>query len=271
MREATGLVTRRSSCDLLLDISSELASPESGLGVFSSDVTADLQRDAVLAEQLRRVNEGQTPRQLTVFPDNVNLLTAEEKIRIFDNIAMDISYNPTYQRRDKGKILALLASWCRTGFANQLAMLDPFRAISPECTIWLGALQGLEPMSEALFAGRAVGWKLGRELFEQADLYAAPDVDSSSFELRIVSGEGTWRNAIAPSSGSRAKVELSPGVTTLFRLDGRSSLTPRESPSDADEARIEPHERRSIKELNSLHKSLQTLTEAIQSYLQGAK
>ena len=165
LRQRAGLSTNRTSCELILSIAIEWIRSQGEMSLFDThNLPLPIVRGELLG-QLELLGELPGKRKKVVDSLRNTGLSAEEKVRIFDQMALNIADDPVYKDRDRPMMLAQLAFWCRKGFSNQWAILQPFQARLPESAIWLGALQAREPMADMLFVGRTVGLKLAMELF----------------------------------------------------------------------------------------------------------
>ena len=174
LRKHAGLPTRIESCDLIVDIARSWEGSRRGSSLFGSGGWPSLYETRDLFGRLKTYGEFPIADGNLFGLESDAEVTAEQRVRIFDEVARKVVEERSYKSDERGMVLAQLAFWCRKGLANQWAILQPFKTALPECAIWLGALQAQEPMADTLFVGRAVGWKLGIELFKEFDPFDAP-------------------------------------------------------------------------------------------------
>ena len=267
LRQHAGLSTKKDSCKLIADIAKEWMRSEWEMSLFDSKGWPIFHRDNDLLGELKSLGGFQGGDKNVIGSLKETNLTAEQRVRIFDELAPRLISDSTCGSRDRGMNLALLAFWCRKGLSNQWAILQPFQAQVPECAIWLGALQAREPMADTLFVGRAVGWRLAMELFEEMDLFGVPDEDISSFELGVGQAERQWNHFVSGISKARIKVAMAPGVSTYLKIGGRNEMVQGELPISVSYHGERKENLRKVKELRLLQNSLEMTLREIRRYL----
>ena len=269
LRKHAGLPTRRESCDLIVDIARSWEESRRGSSLFGSSGWPALYETRDLFGLLKTYGELPVADGNLIGSENDSELTAEQRVRIFDEVARKVVEDRSYRSDERGMVLAQLAFWCRKGLANQWAILQPFKATLPECAIWLGALQAQEPMADTLFVGRAVGWKLGIELFKEFDLFDAPDEDVSYFEMSVGQLERQWHEMMSSTNRARIKVALAPGVSTYVKVIGRNESLQQELPITTEYSRGKMGEIEEREELKRLQKSLELTLRDLRRYLRS--
>lgn len=148
--------------------------------------------------------------------DQVEEMTAEERVRMFDSVAPRIIRDGvTGEPEDSAFALALGAFICRPGFEQQAVLIDDYWRELPEAMLWLGALQAFVPMADALSIGGGIGWRLAREMVRSESIFDLPRGDVGFSEIR---GEGdrisgAYRGLF---ERDRVDVELYPMVVATF-------------------------------------------------------
>ncbi|MDE2792098.1 MAG: hypothetical protein OXI81_16975 [Paracoccaceae bacterium] len=269
LRKHAGLPTRMESCDLIVDIARSWEGPGRGSSLFGSGGWPALYETRDLFGRLTAYGGFSIADGNRVGSENDAGVTAEQRVRIFDEVARKVVEERKYRSGERGMLLAQLAFWCRKGLANQWAILQPFKATLPECAIWLGALQAQVPMADTLFVGRAAGWKLGIELFEEFDLFDTPDEDVSYFEMSVGQLERQWRDMMSNTNRARIKVALAPGVSTFVKVIGRNELMQQELPIMTEYNRGKIGKGEDREELKRLQKSLERTLRDLRRYLRA--
>ena len=267
LRRRAGLSTKKASCELIVDIAEEWADSPREMSLFGLDIRPAQEGVQELFRQLGGYEHIPLRGNMGVGSSEETKLTAEQRVRIFDEMALRVVSDPTYSAGHRGLMLAQLAYWCRKGLANQWAILQPFQTQLPECAIWLGALQAQEPMADTLFVGRAVGWKLAMELLEDLDLFNAPDDDVSFFELGIGPSERQWSDIVSATNRARVKVGIAPGVSTFLKVNGRNDAVQREIPMGASLIGDKWESPEGTEELKRLQRSLERTLRDLRRYL----
>ena len=269
LRRRAGLSTRMESCDLIVEIARNWEHSGREGSLFGSDTWPVLQETSDLFTRLKAFGEFSIAGSDSGSWDEDAELTAEQRVRIFDEVAKKIVEDGSYGPGERGRMLAQLTFWCRRGLANQWAILQPFQARLPECAIWLGALQAQEPVADTLFVGRAVGWKLASELFREIDLFESPDEDVSYFEMSVGQLDRQWHEMMSNINRDRIKVGLAPGVSTHVKVVGRSEGVQRELPMAREYHRDQVDESVDKEELKRLQKSLERTLRDVRRYLRS--
>ena len=144
-------------------------------------------------------------------------MTAEERVQYFDILAPTLMER---NNRDEQSVvafaLALSAFLCRPGFIQQGTLLRSYAEKVPEAMLWLGALQILSPLADTLMLQSGAGWRISRELFGRADVFAAPNAEAVGEEVEKLSRAKSkgYRKLVEKS---RVDIEVYPMVVGTFR------------------------------------------------------
>jgi hypothetical protein len=157
---------------------------------------------------------GPSPWELDV--QQFSTQTAEERVKLFDQILPTIVSHAGRNSSEKSFAIALLGFTCRPGLMQQAQLLHPVSAEFPEAVMWLGAMQVLGFSFETLAVGSGVGWRVARDLFEPVEPFGTPTCDIAFSELLILN-RGKGSNLVHSIVNSRLDVEITPGVTALVR------------------------------------------------------
>ena len=267
LRKQAGLSTRIDSCQLVLDIVKDWAhSQREGLliGEICSPV---LRGENETINLLRKYPNAPRYSGDLVGAMNDSELTAEQRVKIFDEIAISLVKDSQLSSNEKGMMLAFLAFWCRRGLVNQWAILQQYHKRLPQCAIWLGALQYKEPIADTIFIGKAAGWKLAIELFEELDLFRAPDEDISFFELSVGQTERQWQDIVSSKNRSRIKVGIAPCISTHLKIGSQMDSLQLDLFDETDRKRKQIYDIGNSKELYRLQGSLKRALREVERFL----
>ncbi len=144
-------------------------------------------------------------------------MTAEERVQYFDVLAPTLmERNSRDEQSVAAFALALSAFLCRPGFIQQGALLRNYAEKVPEAMLWLGALQILSPLADTLMLQSGAGWRISRELFGRADVFAMPNVEAVGEEVEKLS-RAKSKGYRKLAEKSRVDIEVYPMIVGTFK------------------------------------------------------
>ncbi len=175
---------------------------------------------------------------------------AEARVRIADKLLAQVAMSdaPLISR---GLGAAYIARKATNNYLAQRGLIEPVFEKLPEASVWLGLMQGDEPLGQLLGTEGGLGWRVLARIEERVDFLARPTCDISVDELRIYSGA---HRSELPGTTSRVVVEIIPGVNATLSKPG----------SQSDKAAKRPP-KRSYKQSDTLDAVSESLEAALQA------
>jgi hypothetical protein len=145
----------------------------------------------------------------------------EERVRLLEEFLRSLS-TQSRENIDMAFLVGYLVSMIAPGTLDHWRLLASVKTSIPTVGLWYGLCVGLRPANRLLSYGSGLGRLIERELHRKVDILEQPTCDIDVEELDVT---GPFFKAEFGLTGNTIEVEVSPGVSVPFRLNGTDQST----------------------------------------------